>query len=422
MPAFREIAALTLIGVAMIGIALGKLPFLRMNRAAIAAVAASALVAIGFLSPEEALGAIDLPTIVLLFAMMVVVGLLKLSGFFALVAAKLSRLSHRPSLFLAAVVLVAGLMSALFLNDTMCLVLTPIVCAACLRAGLDPLPYLVAVATAANVGSAATIIGNPQNMLIGSQSGISFSAFSLRMAPVALVGLFACWAVIRLVFSRRLTSARGPGPDASIAESGLSIREADNRAKRAIIYKGLFCLGLMLILFLAGVPSVLAAMVGASLALFTRRVRSDKILAQVDYQLLAFFAGLFVITHALARTGLWASAQSGALEAAARSPWLFGGVTTAVSNLISNVPAVMVLGPVAAGLPDPESGWLLLAMTSTFAGNLTLVGSVANLIVAEGAAAQGARLSFGDYLKAGVPITMLTLVLGIAMLGILPVA
>lgn len=410
MPPIQESAAIAIICVAMIGIALGKLPFVLMNRAAIAVLAACMLVAIGFLSPTQALDAIDLPTIVLLFAMMVVIGLLKLSGFFTVVAARLSHLVYRPSFFLAAVILVAGIMSALFLNDTMCLVLTPIVCAACLRSGKDPLPYLVALACSANVGSAATIIGNPQNMLIGAKSGISFAAFSVRMAPIAIAGLFVCWIVIRMVFARRLTATNS-------SQSILVPATQESRVHKALMYKGLGALIIMLILFLIGVPSVLAAMAGASIALFTRRVRSDKILAEVDYQLLVFFAGLFVITDALTKTSLWAYAQTGAIDEAARSSWLFGGVATVVSNLISNVPAVMVLGPLASGLPNPENAWLILAMSSTFAGNLTLVGSVANLIVAEGSAVQGVRLSFGDYLKAGVPITILTLVIGLLMLG-----
>lgn len=403
----KELATLAVIAAAMGGIALGRLPYLTMNRAAMAVVAATALVAMGSLSLDQAIASIDVETLLLLFAMMLLVGTLRLSGFFALVAARLARLARNPDAFLLATVLVSGSMSALFLNDTMCLVLTPILTATCLSAGRDPIPYLVAVATAANVGSAATIIGNPQNMLIGAESGISFSAFFLKMAPAAAVGLAACYLVIRLVFARRLA----PRPAAGSAPAEPP-RPAAARVHPRVMAKAFVAGALMLAGFLAGLPVALAAMAAASLLLVTRRIKPGKLFAQVDYGLLAFFAGLFVITDAVTRTASWSWLESRVLDGAARSPWMFSGMTAAVSNLISNVPAVMVLGPSASAMADPSAGWLLLAMASTFAGNLTLVGSVANLIVAEGASAQGVRLSFWDYLKAGAPITLITLAAG----------
>jgi len=173
----------------------------------------------------------------------------------------------------------------------------------------------------------------------------------------------------------------------------------------------------MLIGFLAGVPVALAAMVPAALLLSSTRFESERLLSGVDFNLLVFFGGLFVITDAAAGTAAFAWLERTALTGAAASPWLFASATAAVSNVVSNVPAVMMLSPIASAAADPRSAWLLLAMASTFAGNLTLLGSVANLIVAEGAAGRGARLGFVDYLKAGLPVTLITLAIGTAWLA-----
>ncbi len=423
----KEVLSLAIILTAMGGIAVGRLPLLTMNRATMATVAAVLLVALGAIPVKEALDAIDLGTIVLLFAMMIIVASLRLSGFFSLVSSRLARLVDNPSLFLVAVVTVSGLLSALFLNDTICLVLTPIVTAACLYARRNPIPFLIATACAANIGSAATIIGNPQNMLIGARSGIGFLHFVVKLAPPSLIGLGVCVIVIRLAFAKdfykiplseklsiplpRLarTEAR---PIAPAAE-----RRHGHRIFKPLLIKSLVASAIMLVGFLSGIPVVLAAALPSAMLLITRRIKPSRILREVDYSLLVFFAGLFIITEAASRTLSFGWLEQNLLAHAAGSPWLWSGATALVSNIISNVPAVMVLSPLTAASPDPTALWLMLAMASTYAGNLTLVGSVANLIVAEGAQAQGVKLSFGAYLKAGVPITLITLAIGTWWLG-----
>jgi len=406
--AARELGADLLILVAIAGIAAGRLPRLRMNRATMAVAAAAALVAAGALSFEEALAAVDGGTLVLLFAMMVWVGNLRLSGFFELAGSRALAAARSPRTLLAAVVLVSGVLSALFLNDTMCLMLTPLVAGMALAARRDAVPYLIAVATAANVGSAATIIGNPQNMLIGEASGISFARFAYRLAPPALLGLAACWLVVVLAFPKEFRRGErlAPPPTGPVTIDG------------CLLAKSLAAAALMLALFLAGVPVPLAALGAASILLVTRRTGAETVLREVDFGLLVFFAGLFAVTRAVENTLAFQALARAALPAATDSPAAFAGFSALLSNLVSNVPAVMLLKPLAPAFPDPEKAWLTLAMSSTFAGNLTLLGSVANLIVAEGAKPFGVTLGFGRYLRVGLPLTLLTLAIGTAWLAL----
>lgn len=414
----KEILSDILILAGMAAIAAGRVPGLRMNRAAIALATASGLIVVGAITLGDALAAVDMGTITLLLSMMLIVAAIRLSGLFDLVAARLSGLAGYPKIFLAAIIAAAGVLSALFLNDTMCLVLGPVVAETSLRARRNPVPYLVATATAANVGSAATIIGNPQNMLIGARSGIPFVEFVARIGPPALIGLAVCWLVVVLVFPKEFNqvreSAAGWQSDARATSAGLM---GAVKLDKALALKSAIASAAMLAGFLAGLPVVIAALVPAAIMLASTKIDSEKLFAGVDFNLLVFFAGLFVITDATSRTVAFAWLERSVLSGAAASPWVFSAATTAVSNVVSNVPAVMVLSPLAAGAADPNSAWLILAMASTFAGNLTLLGSVANLIVAEGAAGRGARLGFLDYLKAGVPITLLTLAIGTAWLS-----
>ena len=410
----KEIITDLIIIAGMAAIAAGRVPGLRMNRAGIAFAAATGLVLVGAISLGDALAAIDAGTLALLLSMMLLVAALRMSGLFDLLAARLSGLAGYPRVFLAAIVAAAGVLSALFLNDTMCLVLAPVVAETSLRARRDPVPYLVATATAANVGSAATIIGNPQNMLIGARSGIPFAEFSLRIGPPALIGLAVCWLVVVVVFPKEIRRGKGAKAIALPCANPMGAITID----RGLAIKGCVASAVMLAAFLAGVPAVIAALAPAAFMLMSTKLESERLFSGVDFNLLVFFAGLFVITDAVSRTAVFALLERTALSGASASPWLLSTATAAVSNVVSNVPAVMILSPMATAAADPKAAWLLLAMASTFAGNLTLVGSVANLIVAEGAASRGARLGFVDYLKAGLPITVITLAIGTAWLAL----
>ena len=412
----QELSTLALVALSMIGIAAGRLPRLRMNRPSMALAFAVLLVAAGALSPEEALASVDLGTIVLLLAMMLVVANLRLAGFFTAAGARLLAAARTPRLLLALVVAASGLLSALFLNDTVCLMMTPLAVELACRSERDPVPYLVGLATSANVGSCATIIGNPQNMLIGASSGISFGSFLARLGPSSLLGLGICWLFVVLAFPGEFARGASLGP----ARSGSSARGGGEAVDRRLVAKSLGATALMIALLLAGTSAALAASAAAAILLFTRRIAPERVFAEVDFGLLVFFSGLFVITRALAGTAAFAAgvrAASPTLSSGGRGALAaFSGLSLLASNLISNVPAVMLFRPLVPLFAKPEKAWLVLAMASTYAGNLTLLGSVANLIVAEGARPLGVELSFGKYLRAGLPITLATTALGTAWL------
>lgn len=385
------------------GVAVGRIPRLRMSRATIALVGALLLVLVGALTEEEAYHAIDIGTILLLGAMMVVNVNLRMAGFFRFVATRTLRIAKTPQMLLALVIGSAGVLSAVFLNDPVCIMFTPVVADLTRRLQRDPLPYLVGLAVAANVGSVATLTGNPQNLIIGQASGIPYLTFMAYLAPVALVGLGVCWAVIVLAYPQEfktpLVPAELPPP----------------RPFTPLLNRTLWVVGALMVAFVAGAPIVTAACAAAG-ALLISRLKPQRLLA-IDWDLLAFFAGLFVVTGALEASGL-----SGALFAWA-SPFLSQGigaltlVTAVLSNAISNVPAVLLLQTQVNTYTDPQAAWLTLAMASTLAGNFTLLGSAATLIVAEVARQQHIEMGFVAYLRAGIPITLITLAIGWAWLA-----
>jgi Na+/H+ antiporter NhaD/arsenite permease-like protein len=265
-----------------------------------------------------------------------------------------------------------------------------------------PLPYLLALATASNIGSVATLTGNPQNMLIGSVSGIGYRTFAAALAPVAAAGLAIDAALIWLLFRRDLR----PG---AFELEPLRLRNVH----RAMTAKSLLVSAGVVAALLAGLPPALVAASAAGVLLVTRRVKPEKIYRQVDWGLLALFVGLFVVVAGIERVGLDRRAFELLRPLGVETVAGLSVVSAILSNLTSNVPAVMLFTRLVPQLPDPTTSWLALAMSSTLAGNLTLIGSIANLIVAEGARRQGVQVSFRDYLRVGLPVTVLTIAFGI---------
>ncbi len=400
---FRDLLSYAIILLSLAGIAIGSLPRLRMNRATIAFTGAAALVATGAIGAREAFEAVDMETIVLLLSMMILIANLGLSGFFTVAGSFALSLAQTPRQLLALVILVSGFLAAFFVNDTICIMLTPLVAELAVRARRDPRPYLIGVAVASNIGSCATIIGNPQNMLIGASSGLSFLSFMARLGPISIAGLGIAW--IAIVLS-----------DRKEFRSGLAMVPIDHgriHVHSTMLVKNCIVAALFLAALLAGVFAAVAAMCAASLVLVTRRVKADRVFREVDFTLLVFFAGLFIITKAIAGTDAFRFASTAALPRARESLPLFAGFVVLASNLVSNVPAVMLLRPLIRNFPKPETAWYILAMASTYAGNLTLLGSVANLIVAEQSARRGIHISFGAYLRVGLPVTLVTTCAGI---------
>jgi Na+/H+ antiporter NhaD/arsenite permease-like protein len=336
--------------------------------------------------------------------MMIVVANLRLSGFFALVSAWVVAHAHRPIALLAAIVFVSGFFSAFFVNDTMCLVLTPLVLDIAARLRRNPVPYLLAVAMAANIGSVATITGNPQNMMIGSFSGIGYRSFAAALAPIAAAGLLALLGLLCAIYRRELR--RTPA---------MAIELRPPRVDRVLLWKSLLLSAAMIGFFFAGWPVAEVSLAAGALLLISRRVGPETIYREIDWPLLVMFIGLFIVVAGVERTAL----STGLLQAAARfhlqSTVVLSACAAVLSNLVSNVPAVLVFKPMVGQLPDPRHAWLVLAMSSTLAGNLTVLGSVANLIVVERARRE-VEISFWDYARVGIPVTLATLAIGVALL------
>lgn len=408
MAEWRPWIASAIFAVVYAALAPGRVPGLRLDRPTIALIGAAAMLAFGVMDLREAAGSVDSSTIVLLFSMMVLSGYLRLAGLFDAATEAVATRRPGPTRMLAIVVVLSGVLSAFFVNDVVCVALTPLIIGLCRRLGRPAVPYLVALATASNVGSTATITGNPQNMIIGSLSGISFARFAARLGPIAIAGLVLTFLIVAVVYRKTLREETTPRPAPrpmrpSHARRGLLIRS------------GLVATATVSAFFL-GVPAAGAALAAAAV-LMLDRLRPARAFEAVDWPLLAMFMGLFTVVHGFEANVVRDWDLSRLMGEG--SPVVPLSLASAfLSNLVSNVPAVLLFEPLLTTIQDKEAGWLALAMSSTLAGNLTLLGSVANLIVAEGARREGEHLGFLEYLKVGVPLTIATVAVGIAWLSL----
>ena len=390
-------------------ISIHRIPWLNLDRPTAALLGAVAMVLLGAVPFGDALHKISWETIALLLGMMIVVAYLKLARFFEFVSTWILLRARTPGRLLALLVATSGLLSALFVNDTICVLFTPIVLGAVLKARLNPVPYLLALVTSANIGSVMTLTGNPQNMLVGMYSGIPYGRFFLLLLPVGAIGLLLDWAVLRWLYRRELGGA--------FDVAGLALP----RVNRVVILRVLGVLALMTTGFLLplhrwihdlspGQRLPLVALAGALLVILAGRYPPVRAFRHVDWGLLVFFCGLFVVVAGINATPV--------LDAAHRrlGPLLDSGgglcaFTVAMSNVVSNVPFILVAKPWISG----DYAWTLVAMASTFAGNLTVVGSVANMIVLE-LSRDRAKIGFWEYLRAGLPVTVATTAAGFLIL------
>ncbi len=403
----RTLVAAAIFGASYLVFAIGKFPGLKVDRPGAAIIGAVAMVASGVVAPREVVGLVDFSTLVLLYSMMIVVAGLKLAGFFEWSAEVVLRLLH-PAHLLPAVIFTSGVLSAFFVNDVVCLVMVPFVLVITRRMALPPLRYLLAVATASNIGSVATITGNPQNILVGSYSGLSYAEFLRHLGPVAVVGLLLDWAILHLLFP--------PGAAAPLPPRRLELPRPDlSRVAKPVVVAAAVVVG-----FFLGAPPAMVAALGAAALLLSRTLEPKLLHEQVDWSLLVFFVGLFLVVGGADRAGITGRLLEVALRFNIHRPAVFTAVVAVLSNVVSNVPAVMLLKSLVPGFADPRTAWLLLAMGSTLAGNLTITGSVANLIVVEGARGEGVQVGFRDYLRVGVPVTLATLLVGWVRLALLP--
>ena len=391
-------------------IAVQRLPFVHLNRPAASLVGAVAMVVFGVLSLPDAYAAVDFDVLVFLLGMMLIVGYLEVGKFFEWAAEWVLQRARTPERLLLGVVVGGGLLSAFFVNDTICLVVTPVLLAALGPLRLRPNAYLIGLAMGANVGSVLSVTGNPQNMLVGIWSRATFGAFLVHMLPVALGGLAITYSYLRWVYRREL---------------GEPFRERLQAVPvtldRSLVTRGLAMFAVAVVGWLAGGSLPLVAIAAGALMVLVAQRDPAYAIERVDWDLLLFFASLFVVMRGFEQTGAvaWIDRQAlGVVESS--SPWraatAVSGVMATLSNLISNVPAVILWRNTVPHLPHADLLWRVVAMSSTFAGNLLLIGSMANLIVAEKAEARGVRIGFGEYARVGVPVTLLTLTWGIVVL------
>ncbi|MBI4821315.1 MAG: anion transporter [Deltaproteobacteria bacterium] len=382
-----------------VGMVLGKLPGLALDRTGVALLGAIAMVSGGALPISDAWAAVDMPTIYLLFALMVISAQFRLAGFYSELVRRVVRWQTQPPTLLALVLAVSGGLSAVLTNDVVCLAVTPVLVEGCVRRSLNPIPFLLGLACASNVGSAATLIGNPQNILIGQTLGLSFGRFLLDAGAPAVLGLGAIWGVIAWQYRGKWTKVGIP-PD---------IHAPPFNRWQSFKAVGVSFVLIALFLFRGSLPRDGVALTCAGVLLLSRRMASREMLALVDWQLLVLFVGLFIVNRAFVGTGSMESVlvtMRGVGVDPSDPHWLFV-LSVTLSNLVSNVPATMLLLPAAT---HPWAG-PILALSSTLAGNLFIVGSIANMIVVAGAKSFGVEVDFRTHVRTGLPVTLVTLLI-----------
>jgi Na+/H+ antiporter NhaD/arsenite permease-like protein len=400
-----KLAAIAIFTITYFAVAIGRLPGFKIDRAGAAFAGASLMVALGVLPLRDAYRAIDFDTITLLLGVMIVVANLRLSGCLRFASRAIVKRARHPLTLLAMVVMGTGMLSAFLINDTICLATTPLVLDLVIQAKRNPIPYLLAIAMASNIGSTATITGNPQNMIIGSLSHISYGKFAGALSPVAAIGLLLTVLMISRAYPREFWTWEWLADELPAAGA----------CEQLMIKPALVSLA-MVAAFFAGVVPARAAIAAGGVLLLTRRVECQEIYREIHWTLLLMFAGLFIVVAGLEDRVLTPQVIGGIGRWHLVNVPVLCTVTAVLSNLVSNVPAVLVLKPFVSTVANQQRVWLTIAMASTLAGNFTLLGSVANLIVAQIAHERGVTIRFWDYFKVGAPLTLVTMALGILFL------
>ncbi|HEV2330112.1 MAG TPA: SLC13 family permease [Verrucomicrobiae bacterium] len=404
----KEVFAIAIFCVTYLLISGRQIKILPLNRPAAALLGAVLMVASCVMTPDAAYHAVDYDTLVLLLGMMVITAYLSIAGFFEWAADWILFRAKSAASLLLLLICVSGILSALLVNDTICLMMTPLVVAVIERGKLPLPPYLLGLAMSANLGSAATLVGNPQNMIIGHMSKIPFLHFSLALAPAALAGLAIEYAILRIGFRKALACAVIHRPEAR-----------PRKPDKWLLVLTFMVFGLVFAGFILGFNLSWTALAGGALLMVLARRDTHEVLKLVDFHLLVFFAALFIVVEGLNGTGLPDSIYH-RLEpvfgaSAAGQAWNFAWFSIIGSNIFSNVPFVLVAGKWIHNFAQPELMWKVMALVTTFAGNLTILGSVANIIVME-SARRRLEMSFWDYAKFGIPVTVLTTIVGMIIL------
>ncbi|HLP45389.1 MAG TPA: anion transporter [Candidatus Kapabacteria bacterium] len=401
-----ETAAIIIFVITYAGVALGALPGLALDRTGIALLGAIAMVTTTVLSTQQAVSAIDTSTILLLYALMVISAQLRLSGFYTRLALTITGFVRNPAKFLLVMMGACAILSAILANDIICLAFTPVICLSLIEAKINPIPFLIGLAVSSNIGSAATIIGNPQNMLLGQIGNLHFGRFLFYCIVPSLAALAAAYFIIYFMYRNKFREY-----------TPVEIRERRHpqdpyNAHQA--HKGLAVVIILIILFFTPVPRELSALALAGFLLCNRSLHSRTILGQIDWHLITLFCALFIVIGGIEATGLPAALVANLKHEGFNLQGLFNltFLSTFLSNMVSNVPAVMLL--VKFLDPSQPAQWYVTALSSTFAGNLFTIGSIANLIVIEGAKDYGISITFKEHARVGIPVTLVSILITLA--------
>jgi Na+/H+ antiporter NhaD/arsenite permease-like protein len=395
--------AITIFCFAYLGIALGKIPGLVIDRVGVALLGAIGMVVFGVVTPESAVNSIDLPTILLLYALMIISAQLRLGGFYTWIALKIVPYYTRPRFFLLITMLVSAFLSAILANDIVCFALTPILAVSLIESGLNPLPFLIGLAVSSNIGSAATLIGNPQNMLIGQTGHLDFAKFMIWCGPPSLLALIAAYLIILWIYRQNMHSR--PNKIHTIGDGSYQPFNPWQTSK------GIAAILILLTLFWFPIPREISAIGIAGVLLCSRKIKTRHIMGLVDWHLITLFCALFVIVHGISQTEYPAALMRRLFSVGIDLQHLpvLTAISAILSNLFSNVPASMLL--IRFIDPHIAAQWYTLAVSSTFAGNLFLLGSIANLIVVEQASNYDIKITFAQHAAVGVPVTLASLLI-----------
>ncbi len=407
-----QLTALVIFIITYVGIIFTRLPKINVDRPSAAFFGAVAMIVFGVLSLEEAVRAIDYDTIALLLGMMIIISVLQLDGFFSLIAEKTLSWSQTPLRLLVVITFVTGIASAFLVNDAVVLLFTPVIIALCSASSLNPVPFLIAEILSANIGSAMTITGNPQNMLIGINSGIDYASFFIRLLPVSLLGMVLVVLVVRWFYRPHF-------------RSGIKIDTGSHHfdySYQSMKFSVPVFLGVVVLFFfgkLLNLSIPVIALTGASLILIFGKVKPSRVIKNVDWVLLLFFASLFIVVEGAVKAGLMdLFIQSHGWTDNIGSILQVHGLSLFLSQIVSNVPYTVMMLPLFKPLSS-EILWLSLASASTLAGNATIIGAMANLIVIESAEKQHVKIGFVEFFKIGIVTTLLSFVLSVGIIWLL---
>lgn len=401
---------LTIFVLVYVAMGVGHLPFFRLDRTGAAMVGAMLLIALGQIAPQDAWAAIDYRTIGLLFGLMVISAAFGVAGFYDFAARKVGALDVGPKTLLAVIIGFSGIFSALLTNDVVAVAMTPIFCQICLARRLNPLPFLLGFCFAANVGSSATLIGSPQNMIAAEALNLSFNGFLRVAALPSLIGLPVVWLVLVAVYRGRWTLAT-PQKTATATATALPASEDLDRVEA--LKAGLVTLAVLVAFVATDRPHMLVALLGASFLLVSRSVESEKLIRRVDGDLLLLLIGLFIVNAAVAATGLPQQLLSalGDIGLDLNQPLSMLVVMSVLSNIVGNNPAVMLVEPFIRNAAHPEALGAAIALGTGFSSNAVIFGSLAGIIVAEQGGRRGIVVGFAEFARAGVPVALATLLL-----------